>query len=191
MSNRSARDKLHPVFLRINRLFLIIMTDTMTSLVHIAGNTTIRFTETDPAWLKVDAIVEEQDTSLILGRSPVIMDSIESFPALIKKMEYQIQEIPGNVLVRQSTPKRFIAIVYNIDHTPICRQDWVKQAFDKILRLCEKSGIRTLAIPLLGTSYGKLKQETVLHMLQDLLIQRRRDYPKKILIYKISYGADQ
>jgi hypothetical protein len=98
------------------------MVSALTQLDHIAGNTIIQFTETDPALLNVDAVVEEQDTNLILGKSPVILETIENFPTLVKKMEQQTQEIVGNVLVKQSIPIRFIAIVYDVEHTPSARK---------------------------------------------------------------------
>jgi len=152
---------------------------------HIAGNTIIRHTDTDPALLEVDAVVEEQDTNLILGRSPVIMKSVESLPALLKRMEQQITEEPGNVIVRHSVPKRFIAIVYDIDHAPISLESWVEQAVNSILLHCEKFRIRTLAMPLLGTSYGELRGDTVIRILQDQLIHHQQAHPRKIYIYQI------
>lgn len=156
----------------------------MTQLDWIAGNTIIQFTHTDPALLTVDAIVEEQDTNLILGKSPVIMDTIESFPALVQKMEQHTMEIPGNVLVRRSRPKRFIAIVYDIDHTPICETTWIEIALKKILVQCEHYRIKTLAMPLLGINYGKIQGETIMQLLQDLLMNHRQQYLKRIWIYK-------
>ena len=153
-------------------------------LDHIAGNTIIQFTETDPALLNVDAVVEEQDTNLILGKSPVILESIESFPALVKNMEQQPREIVGNVLVKQSIPKRFIAIVYDVEHTPIGMRIWIEEAIQNILALCVKHKIKILAMPLLGTSYGKLEEEIVIQLLQDILLQNRQQTLKKILIYR-------
>ena len=160
------------------------MTDTFTHLDHIAGNVIIQFTESDPALLTVDAVVEEQDTNLILGKSPVIMDTIESFSALVHKMEQQIREIPGNVIVKQSLPKRLIAIVYDVDQTPICKKSWVEEVLQNILVQCDNHKIKTLAMPLLGTSYGKLKEKTIMQLLQDLLIKNKQRYLKRILIYK-------
>ncbi|MDZ7737348.1 MAG: hypothetical protein U5P41_15640 [Gammaproteobacteria bacterium] len=152
---------------------------------HIAGNTIIRYTDLDPALLEVDAVVEEQDTNLLLGKSPVIMETVESLPALLRRMEQQIEETPGNVIVRHSTPKRFIAIVYDIDQSPICLEAWVEQALITILQYCEKYRIRTLAMPLLGTHYETLSRETLMNILQNLLIQKRPAYPRHILIYQI------
>ena len=160
------------------------MGSTLTQLDHIAGNTIIQFTETDPALLNVDAVVEEQDTNLILGKSPVILETIENFPTLVKKMEQQTQEIVGNVLVKQSIPIRFIAIVYDVEHTPIGKKIWIEDAIQNILAQCDKYRIKTLAMPLLGTSYGKLKEESIIQLLQDSLIQNRQQTLKKILIYR-------
>ena len=150
------------------------MVSALTQLDHIAGNTIIQFTETDPALLNVDAVVEEQDTNLILGKSPVILETIENFPTLVKKMEQQTQEIVGNVLVKQSIPIRFIAIVYDVEHTPIGKKIWIEDAIQNILAQCDKYRIKTLAMPLLGTSYGKLKEESIIQLLQDSLIQNRQ-----------------
>ncbi len=163
---------------------MVIPDRIFTQLDYIAGSTIIRFTETDPALLQVDVVVEEQDTNLILGKSPVIMDTIESFPALVKKMEHQIHEIPGNVIVKQSIPKRLVAIVYDVEHTPICEESWIEEALQNILMQCDKYKVKTLAMPLLGTSYGKLKEETTMQLLQESLIQNRKQTLKKILIYK-------
>lgn len=160
------------------------MGNILTQLDHIAGNTIIQFTEADPALLQVDAVVEEQDTYLLLGKSPVILETIESFPDLVKKMKQRIRKIPGSVIVKQSRPKRLIAIIFDVEHTPISEVSWIKEAIQNILKQCEYYKLKTLAMPLLGTSYGKLKEDTIIQLLQDLLIQIRHHYPKNIFIYK-------
>lgn len=152
---------------------------------YIAGNTIIRHTEIDPALLDVAAIVEEQDTNLLLGRSPVIMETVESLPALLLRMEKQMVETPGSVIVKHASPKRFLAIIYDIDSSPICQESWIEQALTTIIEHCEKSRFETLAMPLLGTSYGPLQQDTAIHILQNLLIRLRPKYPKHILIYHL------
>lgn len=165
------------------------MRNILTQLDYIAGNTIIQFTETDPALLQVDAIVEEQDTNLILGKSPVIMDTIENFATLVKKMGQQTRKIPGNVIFKQSIPKRLIAIIYDVEHTPICEESWIEEVLRNILILCEGNKIKTLAMPLLGTSYGKLKDETIMQLLQDSLVQNRQQHLKKIFIYQTFTSA--
>ena len=158
----------------------------MTELDWIAGKSHISFTATDPALLSVDAIVEEQDTALVLGPAPVLKYSVESFPTLINRMETQQQQLPGDVIIRKaSSPKRFVAIIYDIDQTPICQWEWVELALQTIFEQCDQLKIKTLAMPLPGHLYGKLDPETCMLDLQKMLRERRSDYPKKILIYKI------
>lgn len=170
------------------RYALSIMTNTITQLDRIAGSTIIQFTDTDPALLTVDAVVEEQDTKLLLGKTQVIMETIESFPALVENMEQQVSERPGNVIVKQSEPKILIAIVYDVDHTPICEEAWIAEVLQNILAQCNKYKIKTLAMPLLGSTYGKLKEENILLLLQEVLIKNRQRYLKKILIYQQQDG---
>ncbi len=160
------------------------MTHNIKQLDRIAGNTIIQFTDVDPAKLKVDAVVEEQDTNLLLGKAPVIMETVESFPAMVEQMEQQIREIPGSVIVKKSKPKRLIAIVYDVDHTPICEKAWVKEVMQKIFSECYKHKIKVIAMPLLGTTYGKLMDETIIQLLQEILLKNRHHNPKKIYIYE-------
>lgn len=152
---------------------------------RIAGATIIKFTDSDPALLQVDAVVEEQDTQLLLGKSPVIMDSITSFTQLVRKMEQQAAEEPGTVIVKRTRPIRFITIVYDIDSKPICREEWLEQALKNILEQCRKFEVRSLAMPLIGTSYGRIDEQTMIILLEKLLIEYREDYPRKIFIYKL------
>ncbi len=163
-----------------------MLDEKLTQLDWIAGKTHICFTSTDPALLSVDAIVEEQDTAMVLGPAPVLKVSVESFPALINRMETQQQQLPGDVIVKKtSSPKRFIAIVYDIDQNPICQQEWVELALHTVLEQCEQLRIVKLAMPLPGHLYGKLDAETTMKGLQELLRERCAAYPKKIYIYKL------
>lgn len=163
-----------------------MLEEKLTQLDWIAGKTHICFTSTDPALLAVDAIVEEQDTAMVLGPAPVLKYSVESFPALVNRMETQQQQLPGDVIVKKTTsPKRFIAVVYDIDQTPICQWEWVELALQTVFEQCEQLRIATLAMPLPGHLYGKLDAEASMGELQKILRERRSAYPKKILIYKI------
>ena len=152
-------------------------------LDHIAGKTIIQFTDADPATLKVDAVVEEQDTNLLLGKAPVTMKTVESLPVLLDQMEQQVREIPGSVIIKKSKPKRLIAIVYDVDHTPICEASWVQEVLQNIFSQCQKHKIKIIAMPLLGTTYGKLTDETIIQMLHVNLLNNRHHHPKRIFIY--------
>jgi hypothetical protein len=165
-------------------MLLYNMANNIKPLDRIAGRTIIQFIDADPLTLKVDAIVEEQDTNLLLGKTPVIMETVESIPTLVEQMQQQIREIPGSIIVKQSKPKRLIAIVYDVEHTPICEESWVKEVLQKIFTECYKHKINCLAMPLLGTTYGKLTDESFINLLQDILIKNQSHKPKKIFIYE-------
>jgi len=157
----------------------------MAFLDRIAGKTIIKFTESDPALLMVDAVVEEQDTHLLLGKSPVISNVVTGFPQLLKKLQDQLPEIPGTVIVKKTKPKRFIAIIYDVDNTNICRKEWLETALKNIFIQCSKYKITTLAMPLLGTSYGRIDGPMMIDILEQALFLNPREYPRKILIYRL------
>ncbi len=152
----------------------------------IAGSTIIEYTETDPALLTMDGVVEEQDTNLVLGRSPVISTTVESFPALIQKMETQLTQIPGNVIIRHTRPKRFVAIVYDIEQKPMCQEIWINDVLKQLIKYCDQYKVATLGMPLLGNAYGKLTEEDSNKLLKQALLQYRHEFPKKILIYRFT-----
>lgn len=152
----------------------------------IAGSTVIKFTNTDPALLSVDGMVEEQDTNLLLGKSPVVSVTIDSFPALIQKMETQMPQLPGNVIVKHTKPRRFIAIIYDVEQEPICQEIWIRDVLKQLIDYCEQYQIKTLGMPLLGNAYGKITETTSQQLLQQVLLEYRHQYPKKILIYRFT-----
>ena len=118
----------------------------------------------------IDAIVEEQDTCLLLGKKPFIKTPVESFPALVKKMEQQKPRAPGEVLVIHSVPIRLIAIIYDLDQKQICRQEWIETAIKNILQQCKAYQIRTLAMPLPGTTHGRIDEDTSRNILEKLIV---------------------
>ena len=152
---------------------------------RIAGKTIIKFTDSDPALLMVDAVVEEQDTHMLLGKSPVISNVVTGFPRLLKKMQDQVPEIPGTVIVKKTKPKRFITIIYDVDNTDICCREWLEMALKNIFIQCWKYKVMTLAMPLLGTSYGRIDGPMMINILEQSLYQNPQAYPRKILIYRI------
>lgn len=131
----------------------------------------------------VDAIVEEQDTNLLLGRVTSIEETRDSFPALVKKMERQKPLGPGDVIVEGTLPKRFTSIVYDIEQDPVCREEWIITALANILEKCGTFKISTLAMPLFGIAHGKLSEEKSLDLIMQVLQQHRDKYPRKIWLY--------
>ena len=115
----------------------------------------------------------------------MISNVVTGFPQLVKKMQHQVPEIPGTVIVKKTRPARFIAIVYDIDNATICRQEWLETALKNIFTQCWKYKITTLAMPLLGTSYGRIDAPMMLNILEQSLFINQQEFPRKILIYSI------
>lgn len=117
----------------------------------------------------IDAVVQEQDTCLLLGQTPVIKTPVEKFPELVEKMKRQKPRTPGEVMVIHSTPKRFIAIVYDIDQKQICRKEWIETAIKNILQQCRLHQTRTLVMPLLGVAHGNIGKKNSVEILDSIL----------------------
>ena len=132
-----------------------------------------------PPW-NVDAIVEEQDTSLLHGESHLIRDATESYETLINKMQRQSPLVPGQVIVKHTTPRKFIAIVYDIDRKPVCRLEWIATALENLLREMETYQARNIAMPLLGVAHGRRPGKDFMDLLCAMLPIVHADYPEKL-----------
>ena len=132
-----------------------------------------------PPW-NVDVIVEEQDTSLLLGGTHMIRDTEESYAALIGKMQNQTPHVPGQVIVRHTTPLRFIAIVYEIGRQSWYRQEWIVTALENIFHAMETYQAGNIALPLLGVTHGRLLSAEFMELLCPVLPAVRASHPEKI-----------
>jgi len=134
-----------------------------------------------PPW-DVDAIVEEQDTSLLHGDTHLVRDTVESYETLIGKMQRQAQTplVPGQVIVKHTTPRRFIAIIYDIGRKPIYRLEWIATALERLLHEMETYQARNIAMPLLGVTHGRCPEADFMDLLCTMLPTVRADYPEKL-----------
>jgi len=132
-----------------------------------------------PPW-DVDVIVEEQDTGLLHGDTHIIRDTAESYGTLIGKMQGQAPVVPGQVIVKHTTPMRFIAIVYDIGRKPMYKLDWIATALEKILHEMETYQARNIAMPLLGVTYGRCPDTDFMELLCAILPAVHAHYPEKL-----------
>lgn len=159
----------------------IVSDSTLTAAV--AGNTIIRVLPPNDPLPETDAIVEEQDTYLLLGITAEINDTAESYPSLVGRMEKQQPLVPGSILIRSETPKRIVAIIHDIDQKPICRDEWIATALQKILDECGQLKIHTLLMPVLGKTHGNVSYECFRELLDAAVLSNQiPGYPKKIYV---------
>lgn len=146
--------------------------------------TAISIYPADKLPLTVDAIVEEQDTCLLLGKEPLIRESRESYPELVRKMERQKPLQPGQVLVRNTSPVRFVAIIYDIENNPVCCEEWIQASLKNIIMECQNREIVSLLMPLPGIKYGKINRDSAMDILKNTFQTGLSSYPEKIFIFE-------
>jgi len=129
----------------------------------------------------INAVIEEQDTSLVLGETDKIRDP-GGKPSwyLANIAETQSLLSPGHVIVRDTHPLRLQAIVHDLDQDPICRASWISQVLQEIIAISAKRNIHALQLPLLGTRYGGVGFRQFIDMLLDELTQEDPTSLKKL-----------
>ena len=99
----------------------------------------------------VVATLFEEDTWRVLSAETEVRPNYEHPVRLMTDLVFDQPAQPGAVLVRG---KRWLAIVYDLDCDPPCREIWVRQALMDALERAATHGIHSLAMPLLGSLHG-------------------------------------
>jgi hypothetical protein len=118
---------------------------------------------------RVDALVAEEDTFLVLSAAPVVNEPRESLETMIEQVNEIRPEVPGSVLVRKKRPLEFLAIVHDLDLELSWKEEWISSALDGVFREAEARKVRSIALPLLGTAHGALEAERAAALLGDAL----------------------
>jgi len=128
----------------------------------------------------IDAVVEEQDTALILSEPGNITDSGNK-PVwfLANKLESQPLLKPGSVIKRDGKTIRLLAIVHDLDMEPSWSSDWVAQALDNLIKLSHTQGISSIQLPVLGAQHGRFHIQDFLQLLV-IAIKKSHGKLKKI-----------
>jgi len=83
---------------------------------------------------------------------------------------------PGTVLLQGQSPLRILAIVHDFNQDPSWKEEWIESALHNVLQESQKLGIRSLALPLLGTVHGSLDKRRFLEILVRALQGTRLNY---------------
>jgi len=149
-------------------------------LVTIIGSTELTIAPPELPPFAVDAIVEEQDTNLLLGVEPEIREPYESYSTLVSQMITQQPRAPGEVIVKENHPMRYMAVVHNLEHKPTWKKIWIAKALEQIFCETINHRIKVIAMPMLGTIYGSLAVENFIALLRSALPTGHLSYPEKI-----------
>jgi hypothetical protein len=129
----------------------------------------------------VDAIVAEEDTFLVMSESQaVIEERNENTLRIMTKAIEACPASPGSVLVKRGNPVRLLAIVHDFDLYPSWREEWISKALYEIFLESDKRRLHSLALPLIGTVHGSLKEDRFLYLLYCALKEVSPDDLKKL-----------
>ena len=149
--------------------------------VHI-NQTDIYIAPEDCSPFPVKAIVEEQDTSLVLEPADEIHEYNDTRPLWYLSNTRELQKVyqPGEVIVKSFNPMRFLAIVHDLDCDPTWNTDWINAAIENVFDLCCDKELASLALPVLGSQFGKIDNETFIKLLVTQLQHKQSDFPEQI-----------
>ena len=122
----------------------------------------------------VAAVVEEQDTALVLGK-PTKITVNEEQPSwvLANKLESQDELDPGSVIIRDNKIIKLLAVVHDLAKEPSWKAEWIEQALNNVFNISNSYGIRTIKLPILGAQHGRYPMEDFI----SLLAQRIDHHP--------------
>jgi hypothetical protein len=128
----------------------------------------------------VAAILEEQDTCLLLKQQTTLTDPGKPAWFLANKLEQEHVYQLGDVLLKGKNPTRLLAIVHDIEHQPTCSLDSVTKAYHKLSTIVTSERIASIAIPLLGTVHGRIPLDLAITSFQRVFLTNPPDYLEKI-----------
>lgn len=135
--------------------------------------------ETHPPF-PVEAVVFEEDTYLVLSADWKKIES-EDHPVVILTEAFGMEpEEPGRIVVYEGSPLRFLAVVHDLDQEPSWREEWVRKALENAFQEAERRGIRSMALPFLGTKHGSLEKRRFVGLLVDFLKKNPFSHPLRI-----------
>lgn len=128
----------------------------------------------------IEAVVEEQDTALILSQPGDITEP-DNKPAwfLANKLESQPLLKPGSVIKRDGKIIRLLAIVHDLDMETSWSSEWIAQALDNIIKLSHIQGISSIQLPVLGAQHGRFNIQEFLQLLV-IAIKKAQGKLKKV-----------
>jgi len=146
-----------------------------------SGHVTIQAAPKNYPPFPVQAIVEEQDTYLLLSEQATLSDPGKPAWYLANTMEREEKIYqPGSVIMKPQQPNRLLAIVHDIELDPTCKPEYVERAWKNIFELIAVEEFSSIAIPLLGTVHGKLDFNDAMQLLRKSLHQPLPEYLQQI-----------
>lgn len=112
--------------------------------------------------------VLEEDTWRLMSAPPEVEPSPDHSLSLMEEVINDRPARPGSVLVAR---RGLLAIVYDLDADPVCRETWVAEALEILLKGADRLGLESLSLPLFGSVHGGLAWWRSLELLMEALIR--------------------
>ncbi|MDX1570807.1 MAG: hypothetical protein R3200_09995 [Xanthomonadales bacterium] len=139
----------------------------------------------------VDALALEEDTGLVLSADPTVRDPGESLSRTLSELQEQRLYKPGSVVVRDGSPRRFLAVVHDFDREPSWCEDWISMALERVFTLADEHGAQALALERVGCVHGQLQPTRFDALLNGALAARSSDLPERIWLIESRRWTDE
>jgi hypothetical protein len=117
----------------------------------------------------VEALVEEEDTYLVLSADPEVREPGIARLRAFHEAYAAEPATPGSIVVREGSPIRLLAVIHDLSQDPTWREEWVAAALEAALVEADSREVRTLAMPPLGRVHGSLPRERFVVLLRSAL----------------------
>ena len=130
----------------------------------------------------VIALVEEQDTSLVLKPDDELRDPGDDKPIWYDSNKAELYEThqPGDVLIKSFNPMQFLAIVHDLDQTPSWKSEWIEMALNSVFELTGDKSLSAIGIPVLGGQFGRFTLEEFILIFVDTLKKQHFEHSLRI-----------
>ena len=130
----------------------------------------------------VDAVVEEQDTALVLSKPDIIYEPDKPAWLLANKLESQSLLKPGTVIKHGVKPLRLLAIVHDLDQEPSWSSEWISQSLDNIVKISSEHNLSVIQLPVLGSEHGRFELNEFLQLLVQTVSKNQGSLKKIWLV---------
>jgi hypothetical protein len=130
----------------------------------------------------IQALLIEEDTAMILSADTNVQIYDEHPIRLMTSLLDHKPESPGSIVTRGESPYCFYAIVHDFDQYPSFKEDWVSSAIELALGKCADLRIQSLAMQVLGSTYGTQPEGWFLDLLTNHIGDQQFEFPNRILV---------
>jgi len=128
----------------------------------------------------IEAFVFEEDTFLVMSADPTPHEAKLPMVKIMTRLIETRPRTPGTVVLQGRSPLRILAIVHDFNQEPSWKEAWVESALRNALQESQNLGVRSLALPLLGTVHGSLERRRFLEILVRALHETRLPYLNRL-----------